>query len=69
MNLMKAMKKPMDNIERPLLSNIFNKLLKPFDLDYKEMQIQLLNQKIDEQFGKEPFFNEAIKKISELKNK
>jgi hypothetical protein len=66
---MKAMKKPMDNIERPLLSNIFNKLLKPFDLDYKEMQIQLLNQKIDEQFGKEPFFNEAIKKISELKNK
>ena len=37
-------------------------LLKTFDLECKAMQTQLLNQKIDEQFGKEPFFNEAIKK-------
>jgi hypothetical protein len=35
-----------------------------FDLDYKEIQIQLLNQRIDEHFGNEPFFNEAIKKLA-----
>ena len=58
-----------ENGERQLQSHMLNGLSELFDLDYKEMQIQLLNQKIDEQFGKEPFFNEAIKKIFELKNK
>lgn len=58
-----------ENGERQLQSHMINGLSEMFDLDYKEMQIQLLNQKIDEQFGKEPFFNEAIKKISGLKNK
>jgi len=58
-----------ENGERQLQSHMINGLSELFDLDYKEMQIQLLNQKIDEQFGKEPFFNEAIKMISELKNK
>ena len=58
-----------ENGERQLQSHMLNGLSELFDLDYKEMQIQFLNQKIDEQFGNEPFFNEAIKKISELKNK
>ena len=58
-----------ENGERQLQSHMLNGLSELFDLDYKEMQIQWLNQKIDEQFGQEPFFNEAIKKISELKNK
>jgi transcriptional regulator with XRE-family HTH domain len=58
-----------ENGERQLQSHMLNGLSELFDLNYKEMQIQLLNQKIDEQFGNEPFFNEAIKKISELKNK
>ena len=58
-----------ENGERQLQSHMLNGLSELFDLDYKEMQIQLLNQKIDEQFGNEPFFNEAIKKISKLKNK
>ena len=58
-----------ENGERQLQSHMLNGLSELFDLDYKEMQIQFLNQKIDEQFGNEPFFNEAIKMISELKNK
>lgn len=58
-----------ENGERQLQSHMLNGLSELFDLDYKELQIQFLNQKIDEQFGNEPFFNEAIKKISELKNK
>lgn len=31
-----------------------------FDLDYKEMQIQLLNQKIENEFGDEPFLKETL---------
>ena len=58
-----------ENGERQLQSHMLNGLSELFDLDYKEMQIQFLNQKIDEQFGNEPFFNEAINMISELKNK
>jgi len=55
--------------ERQVQSHMLIPVAELFDLDYKEIQIQLLNQKIDEQFGNEPFFNEAIKKIAELKNK
>ena len=58
-----------ENGERQLQSHMLNGLSELFDLDYKEMQIQFLNQKIDEQFGNEPFFNEAINMISELINK
>lgn len=50
-----------ENGERQLQSHMLSGLSELFDLDYKEMQIQLLNQKLNEQFGKEPFFNEAIK--------
>ena len=31
------------------------------------MQIHLLNQRIDEHFGNEPFFNEAINKLAKNK--
>ena len=50
-----------ENGERQLQSHMLNGLSELFDLDYKEMQIQLLNQKLNEQFGEEPYFNEAIK--------
>ena len=53
-----------ENGERQLQSHMLYGLSELFDLDYKEMQIQLLNQRIDEQFGKEPFFNEAIKELA-----
>ena len=46
---------------------MLNGLSEVIDLDYKEIQIQLLNQKIDEQFGKEPFYKEAILEIVKKK--
>ena len=55
--------------ERQLQSHILNGLSELFDLDYKEMQIQLLNRKIDEHFGNEPFYNEALNILVKQKNK
>ncbi len=40
-----------------------------FDLDYKEMLIQLLNQKIENEFGAEPFINDALQMYLTKKNK
>jgi HTH-type transcriptional regulator, competence development regulator len=49
-----------ENGERQLQSHMLNGLSELFDLDYKEMQIQLLNQKIENEYGNEPFINEAL---------
>ena len=49
-----------ENGERQLQSHMLNGLSELFNLDYKEMQIQLLNQRIENEFGDEPFFLEAI---------
>lgn len=38
-----------------------------FDLDFKEIQIQFLNQKINEQYGEEPYFNETVKTLTKNK--
>ncbi len=40
-----------------------------FDLYYKEMQIQLLNQKIENEYGVKPFINEALQMYLTKKNK
>ena len=53
-----------ENGERQLQSHMLNGLSELFDLDCKEMQIQLLNQKIDEHFGSEPFYKESILMLS-----
>ena len=39
---------------------MLNGLSELFDLDYKEIQIQLLNQKIKNEFGNEPYIHEAL---------
>ena len=31
-----------------------------FQLNYKDLQIQYLSQKINDEFGKEPFFEETL---------
>ena len=49
-----------ENGERQLQSHMINGLSELFDIDYKEMQIQLLNQKIEDEYGDEPFINEAL---------
>ena len=49
-----------ENGERQLQSHMLNGLSELFDLDYKEMQIKLLNQRIENEYGNEPFINEAL---------
>lgn len=46
--------------ERQLQGHMLKALSELFKLDYKEIQIQFLNQKIVDSFGDEPFFHEAI---------
>jgi len=58
-----------ENGERKIQSHMLNGLSELFDLDYKEMQIQLLNQKIENEFGDEPFINEALQMYLTNKNK
>lgn len=38
-------------------------IAKLFNLDFRELQIQYLSQKLNEEFGKEPYFDEALEKI------
>ena len=46
--------------ERQVQGHMLKPLAKLFDLNYKEIQIQFLNQRIEDEFGDEPYFNEAI---------
>ena len=39
-----------------------------FELDSRELQIHLLNQKMQLLFGNEPYFNEAIQKLAKQEN-
>ena len=52
-----------ENGERQLQSHMLNGLSELFDLNYKELQIQLLNKKMYDVFGDEPYFNEAVKEL------
>ena len=58
-----------ENGERQLQSHMINGLSELFDIDYKEMQIQLLNQKIENEYGDEPFINEALQMYLTKKTK
>jgi transcriptional regulator with XRE-family HTH domain len=51
-----------ENGERQLQSHMLNGLSELFDLDYKEMQIQLLNQRIENEYGNEPYLKETLEK-------
>ena len=53
-----------ENGERQLQSHMLNGLVELFDLDYKDLQIQYLNQKIEDEFSQEPYFIDAIKKLT-----
>ena len=63
-----SMLSKIENGERQLQSHMLNGLSELFDLDYKEMQIQFLNQKIENEFGSEPYFMETIKELATNKN-
>lgn len=63
-----SMLSKIENGERQLQSHMLNGLSELFDLDYKEMQIQLLNQKIENEFGNEPFFKETIQQLASYRD-
>ena len=46
--------------ERPANSNMIPVIAELFGLDFKEMQIQYLSQKINDEFGSEVYFEEAL---------
>ena len=48
--------------ERQVQSHMLKPVSELFDLDYRILQIQFLNQKIADEFGEEPFLKEALKK-------
>ena len=54
--------------ERHVQGHMLKPLAELFKLDYKEIQIQYLNQKINDEFGNEPFFRETIKEIASTKD-
>jgi transcriptional regulator with XRE-family HTH domain len=46
--------------KRQLQEHMLNGLSELFYLDYKEFQIKLLNQRIENKFGNEPFLKETL---------
>ena len=54
--------------ERQVQGHMLKDLAQLFNLSYKELQIQFLNQKIVQEFGDEPYFEDSLMKILKLKN-
>ena len=54
-----------ENGERQVQAHMIKPLSELFKIDYKELQIQYLNNKIAQEFGREPFFSESIKILSQ----
>ncbi len=53
--------------ERQLQSHMIVPLADFFQIDYKTIQILFINQKILQEYGNEPFFEDSLKRI--LKNR
>jgi transcriptional regulator with XRE-family HTH domain len=49
--------------ERQLQSHMIAPIADLFEIDYKDIQIEFINQKINQEFGDEPFVEEAISKF------
>jgi transcriptional regulator with XRE-family HTH domain len=46
--------------ERQVQSHMLKPVSELFDLDYRMLQIQFLNQKIENEFGNEPYYFESL---------
>jgi len=57
-----------ENGERQIQAHMIKPLSELFKIDYKELQIHFLNQKIADEFGDEPYFEDSLVKILKLKN-
>jgi transcriptional regulator with XRE-family HTH domain len=49
--------------ERQLQAHMIRPIAELFNLKFRELQIQFLNQRIADEYGNEPFFDEAILKL------
>lgn len=47
--------------ERQVQGHMLKGIAELFNLSYKQLQIQYLNQKLDEEFGGQPFLKESLK--------
>lgn len=50
--------------ERQLQSHMIASIADLFEIDYKSIQIQFINQKILQEFGDEPYLNEALQVLA-----
>ena len=57
-----------ENGQRQVQSHMLMPVAELFDLDYKMLQIQFLNHKIENEFGQEPYFFEAVALLKPSKN-
>ncbi len=46
--------------ERQVQSHMLKPVAELFDLEYRMLQIQFLNQKIENEFGNEPYYYESL---------
>ncbi len=53
--------------ERQVQGHMLKGISELFNLSYKDLQIQFLNQKIVEDYGNEPFFKDSLMKLLEPK--
>lgn len=51
--------------DRPANSKMIPIIAELFQLDFKELQIRYLSQKMNDEFGSEPYFEEALKKLNQ----
>ena len=63
-----SMLSKIENGERQVQSHMIKPVADLFGLDYRVLQIQFLNQKIEEEFGTEPYFFEAVALLKPKKN-
>lgn len=55
--------------ERQVQGHMLKPLAEIFELDFKELQIQFLNQRIEEEYGNENYFDETILLMSKARSK
>ena len=55
-----SMLSKIENGDRQIQGHMLKPLSDLFKIDYKELQIQFLNQRIKYEFGEEPFIEEAV---------
>jgi transcriptional regulator with XRE-family HTH domain len=55
--------------ERQIQGHMLQPLAELFELDFKELQIQFLNQRIEEEYGNENYFDETILLMSKARYK